>query len=68
MNYLPPERHCNSPVLRAIFSMCQIVFVLENFFFFSFFFLVSHLLIFFLSLCRVIKFHILLGETNITVL
>lgn len=68
MNYLPRERHCNSPVLRAIFSMCQIVFVLENFFFFSFFFLVSHLLIFFLSLCRVIKFHILLGETNITVL
>lgn len=38
MNYLPRERHCNSPVLRAIFSMCQIVFVLENFFFFSFFF------------------------------
>lgn len=33
MNYMPRERNHSSLVLRAIFSMCQIVFALENFFF-----------------------------------
>lgn len=62
MNYLPRERHCNSPVLRAIFSMCQIVFALEIFFFgkpsldFLFVFVQSY------------KIQHTLGEKNITVL
>lgn len=61
MNYLPQERNYNSPVLLANFNMCQIVFALEKFFF------VSNLLFFFLSLCRVIKFNILLGEKTLAV-